>query len=350
MFYGGIYIPLHSAIIGEAIEELGWNDFKFAMKISGMNLLKTIRKIPGGLMVIPLLLGVLVNTFFPQVLEIGGFTSHLWKTGAMPILAVFLFCNGAQINVKQAGKPLLKGVVLTLSKFLIGALLGIIVNRVWGPAGVFGLTPLALIAAITNSNGGLYSALAGEFGDSTDVGAVSILSINDGPFLTMVAFGLTGIGDIPVLMLVATILPIVVGCVLGNVDETLRKWLEPGTVILIPFFAFPLGAGLNLGQLVNAGGPGIVLGLLCTVLTGLGGYWSMKLLRSEHPYVGAAIGTTAGNAAATPAALALADPTLAPYADAAIVQIAAAIIVTAIFCPLLVNLLRQWEDRKTVRP
>lgn len=297
-------------------------------------------------MVVPLLLGVVINTFFPQVLEIGGFTSHLWKTGALPILAVFLFCNGAQINVKQAGKPLLKGAVLTLSKLLIGACLGIAVNRIWGPAGVMGLTPLALIAAITNSNGGLFSALAGEFGDSTDVGAVSILSINDGPFFTMVAFGLTGIGEIPFIMLVATILPIVAGCALGNLDENLRKWLEPGTIILIPFFAFPLGAGLNLGQIVNAGGPGIVLGLLCTVLTGFGGYWSMKLIRSEHPHVGAAIGTTAGNAAATPAALALADSSLEPYADAAIVQIAAAIIVTAILCPILVNLLYRFELKR----
>ena len=297
-------------------------------------------------MVIPLLLGVMINTFCPQVLEIGGFTSHLWKTGAMPVLAVFLFCNGAQINVKQAGKPLLKGVLLTLSKFLIGALLGIVVNKIWGPAGVLGLTPLALIAALTNSNGGLYSALAGEFGDSTDVGAVSILSINDGPFLTMVAFGLTGIGDIPGIMFVATIIPIVVGCMLGNLDENLRQWLYPGTVILIPFFAFPLGAGLHLSQLVNAGLPGIALGFLCTILTGLGGYWSMKLIHSKNPHTGAAIGATAGNAAATPAALALTDSTLMSYAETAIAQITAAIIVTAILCPILVNILYQYELKK----
>jgi len=297
-------------------------------------------------MVIPLLLGVLINTFFPQALEIGGFTSHLWKTGAMPILATFLFCNGAQINIKQAGKPILKGVVLTLSKFILGACIGITVNKIWGPAGVLGITPLAIIAALTNNNGGLYAALAGELGDSNDVGAISILAISDGPFLTMVAFGLTGIGDIPSIMLVATILPIVLGCILGNLDEEFRKWLAQGTVVLIPFFAFPLGAGLNLGQVVQAGGPGIILGVICVIITGLGGYWSMKLIRSERPYVGAAVGTTAGNAAATPAALVLADPAFIPYSDTAIAQIAAAIIVTAILCPILVNMLYKYEQTK----
>ena len=29
-----------------------------------MNILKTVKKIPGGLMVVPLLLGAIINTFF----------------------------------------------------------------------------------------------------------------------------------------------------------------------------------------------------------------------------------------------------------------------------------------------
>jgi len=311
-----------------------------------MKILNTVRKIPGGLMIIPLLLGAFFNTFFPNLLEIGGFTTNLFKTGAMPILAVFLFCNGAQINAKQAGAPLIKGVALTLIKFLIGAVLGILVNKIWGPNGILALSPLVIIAAITNSNGGLYAALAGEYGDSTDVGAVSILSINDGPFLTMLAFGVSGIATIPFMALVATIVPILIGFILGNLDEDLRKFLEPGATLLIPFFAFPLGAALNFGQLIQAGIPGILLGVACTILTGFGGYWTMKLLKAKNPHVGAAIGTTAGNAAATPAALAEVDPTLADIAPLATVQIAAAIIVTAILCPMLVNYLARKEKAK----
>lgn len=308
-----------------------------------MKILKTVRKIPGGLMIVPLLLGALINTLFPRALEIGGFTTHLFKTGAMPILAVFLFCNGAQINAKQAGAPLIKGISLTLSKFIIGAVLGIIVNTIWGPNGVFALSPLVIIAALTNSNGGLYAALAGEFGDSTDVGAVSILSLNDGPFFTMLAFGITGIATVPVMTLVATIVPILIGFIIGNLDEELRDFLKPGSVLLIPFFAFPLGAALNFGQIIQAGIPGIILGVTCTILTGYGGYFTMKLLKAKNPHIGAAIGTTAGNAAATPAALAAVDPAIAAIAPVATVQIAAAIIVTAILCPMLVNYLAKKE-------
>jgi len=297
-------------------------------------------------MIIPLVLGALVNTVFPQALEIGGFTTHLFKTGAMPILAVFLFCNGAQINARQAGAPLIKGVALTLIKFLIGAALGILVNSLFGPTGVLGIAPLAIVAAITNSNGGLYAALAGEYGDSTDVGAVSILSINDGPFFTMLAFGVTGIADIPFMALVATIVPIIIGFILGNLDEELREFLNKGTVLLIPFFAFPLGSALNFGQIIEAGLPGIILGVACTILTGFGGYWTMKLIRAERPQVGAAIGTTAGNAVATPAAIAAVDPSLAGVEPSATVQIAAAIIVTAILCPILVSYLNKKEKAR----
>lgn len=308
-----------------------------------MKILEKVRKIPGGLMVVPLLLGAFVNTFFPDVLRIGGFSEALFKSGAPAILGVFLFCNGAQINLKQAGKPLFKGIVLTAVKFILGVSIGIGINKIFGEAGLFGIAPLAVIAALTNSNGGLYAALAGEYGDATDVGAISILSINDGPFFTMVALGASGIASIPVIALVATVVPIILGLILGNLDEDIRDFLAPSTTILIPFFAFPLGAALDFRQLITAGAPGLLLGVLCTLITGLGGYLVMKMIKSENPQVGGAIGTTAGNAVATPAAVAEADPTLGAIAATSTVQVAAAIIVTAVLCPMLVNYLNGIE-------
>ena len=319
-----------------------------------MKILQTVKKVPGGMMVVPLLMGACVNTFFPGFWTAfdGTFTTHLWKSGAMPILAVFLFCNGATIDFKKAGVPLAKGLIITVVKVGIGILIGLLVSSVFGPAGLLGVTPLAVVGAMANSNGGLYASLAGEYGDNTDVGAVAILSINDGPFFTMVALGAAGIAKIPFNTLIGCVIPIVVGCLLGNLDEDIRKFCEPGAVMTIPFFSFPLGAGLNLKNLIVAGAPGILLGLFCCVLTGFAGYGVYKLLQPvkglgiEHPEVGAAIGTTAGNAAATPAAVAAVDASLLATAEAATAQVTCAVIVTAICCPLLVTWLAKRESAK----
>lgn len=298
-------------------------------------------------MIVPLLLGAIINTFFPFVWKTfdGTFTTYLWKGGAMPLLAAFLFCNGATIDVKQAGKTVEKGIALTLVKVLVGMGIGIVVSLIFGKDGLLGLAPIAIIAAIANSNSGLYAALCGEYGDATDVGAVSILSVNDGPFFTLLALGAAGYA-VPINTLIGCIIPIVVGCVLGNLDPEIRKFCAPGATLLIPFFAFPLGAGLTLTSILTAGPSGILLGVVSTLSTGLAGYLVYRLLKFEHPEVGAAIGTTAGNAASTPAAVAAAGVISAAVSDAATVQISAAIITTAILCPILVTYLHNLEKKK----
>ena len=52
--------------------------------IGNVRILGTMKKFPAGAMVIPLLLGCTVNTFFPEALKIGGFTTGLFKNGLNP--------------------------------------------------------------------------------------------------------------------------------------------------------------------------------------------------------------------------------------------------------------------------
>ncbi len=300
-------------------------------------------------MVVPLLLGALINTLFGGMLWNsfqGTFTDYLWQSGAMPILAVFIFCNSTTIDFKKAGITVYKGVVITVVKVGLGVLIGILCNKLFGIKGFMGISTLAIVAALATANGGLYAALAGEYGDASDVGAVSILSICNGPFFTMIALGAAGVANIPIAILIGCIAPVVIGCILGNLDPDIRKFCEPGASMLIPFFAFPLGAGLNILDLLKAGGPGLLLGVACTAITGLAGYFVYKLLHMDHPEVGSAIGTTAGNAAATPAAVVAVDSSLKAYQGSATAQITAAIIVTAILCPMLISYLHKHEVKK----
>ncbi|GJM73278.1 hypothetical protein HMSSN036_54940 [Paenibacillus macerans] len=71
-----------------------------------MKIKKTLDRIPGGMMLIPLLLGAVVHTFFPGAGDyFGSFTNGL-MTGTIPILAVWFFCMGAAIDVRATGTVL----------------------------------------------------------------------------------------------------------------------------------------------------------------------------------------------------------------------------------------------------
>lgn len=321
------------------------------MKLGKVPILDTINKIPGGIMVVPLLLGVLVNTFFPNFLEIGSFTTALLKKGALPLIAVLFFCSGAQIQFKAAGMSVYKGLVINTTKVLFGVALGIICIWIGGPKfTLLGITPLAMIGAMSNSNGGLYTALATKYGDDTDVGAIAVISANDGPFFEMMFMGIAGVAVIPIQALFACIFPIILGMILGNLDDKIRDFLKPGMMISIFFFAFPLGAGLDLQTLVKAGLPGILLGILTLLVTGIPSYflyrWLVPRKYRHSGAVGAAVGTSAGNSVATPAAIAAIDAAWLPYAEVATAQVAASIIVTAILVPFLVDFLYKMEKRK----
>jgi 2-keto-3-deoxygluconate permease len=312
-----------------------------------MKIKSTIEKIPGGMMIVPLFIGVILNTFFPAILNIGGLTTSLAK-GSGALIAAFLVCMGTGINLRSTAMSLKKGTAVTFIKFLVGAVLGIAVARVFGDDGIFGLSALAIISAVTNSNGGLYAALVGEFGDETDVGAIAVLLINNGPFLTMVALGTAGLANLPILPLIGVVLPLVIGVILGNLDEELRNFLSKGGMILIPFFAFALGAGMSLNTIIEAGLPGILLGVITTFFGGIFNVLADRAVGGSG-ICGAAASSTAGNAVATPAAIALIDPSLVPIVSIATSQIAAAVVTTIILTPIFTQFVFKYASKNNQR-
>ena len=133
-----------------------------------LDILNKMKNLPGGLVIIPLVIAVVFATFVPQVFQIGGYVTALFYEGNACMMGFFLIVCGASINVRQVGMPLYKGVVMTGIKFLLGVLFGLIVGWVCGPAGFLGITPFVMIAAITNSNSSLYISLSSQFGNATD--------------------------------------------------------------------------------------------------------------------------------------------------------------------------------------
>ncbi|KAA0018806.1 2-keto-3-deoxygluconate permease [Salinicola corii] len=323
-----------------------------------MNILGAIEKVPGGIMVIPLLMGATVNTFFPGLLEIGGFTQALFKEGALPVIGAFLFCMGAQIPIRATGPIAEKGFAILIGKLLAGVLIALIAAFLMPSGTLLALTPLAIVAAMTNSNSGLYVALTEQFGNTTDKGAVSVIALNDGPFLTLLVLGAAGLASIPVLTFIGVVTPIVLGFILGNLDDNLRRFLAPGQRILIPFFAFPLGAGIDFSTLLKAGLPGILLGLLTLVVSGGGAMLLLSLvhrvrrrpLHRRNLISGACESSTAGAAVATPAVVAAADPAYRAIEAAATAQVAGSVVTTAFLTPVLALLIYRWQMKRGIDP
>lgn len=294
-------------------------------------------RIPGGLMLIPLIAGSLVGTFAPEALGIGNFTTALFKESALPLIALLIFATGTTITARTSGPVLAHAGVILLTKSLIPAAIVVLLGLVVGINGILGVSLLAMMACIDNSNGGLWLAFTGTYGDKRDRGAYIASAANDGPFFTLLFLGVSGLANVPFLLLLAAIVPLLLGMLVGNLDPKWREVLRPTPNIVIPFFAFALGTGINMSAVVTGGLSGIVMGIVVALFTGTLVYLGYRyiLRRGNKSGIGFVAGTTAGNALATPAIVAMADPSFAPFVAIATAQVGASVLVTAILAPLL---------------
>jgi 2-keto-3-deoxygluconate permease len=300
---------------------------------------RTLERIPGGMMVVPLALGCLIATIAPGTPKFfGSFTGALF-TGALPIIAVGFVCMGANISFETTPYLLKKGGALLATKILCGLLVGVVLGRLLGEqpvtSGFFaGLSTLAVVAAINDTNGGLYMTLMSQFGKPRDVGAYSIMSIESGPFLTMVTLGVAGLSAFPWPTLLGAILPLAVGMVLGNLDRELREFLGRAVPVVIPFFAFALGASIDATAVWRSGLLGIGLGLAVVAVSGVLLFLADRITGGNGT-AGLAAASTAGNAATVPALVAAANPVYSAAAQHATVLVSASVVVTAIMVPFV---------------
>jgi 2-keto-3-deoxygluconate permease len=248
---------------------------------------------------------------------------------------MYLFTVGTKITVSTAPRILARGFGLMAAKVGTATILALIVAKYFG-GNLLGLSTLAVMVAMSDTNGGMFLALTSVMGDKEDSGTYVVQSIETGPFLTMLIFVGAGLAVIPWLTMLSVIAPILAGAILGNLDEDMKHFFGSHEPIIVPFMAFTLGQTINLSSVVTAGLPGIALGLIVVTITGFVCIVADKLLGGSG-IAGAAASSTAGNSAAVPQAVALADPSYAPIAGPATVQVAASVIVTAILTPLLTS-------------
>src|SRR6476469_4267806 len=261
-----------------------------------MQIYRTVTRVPGGMMVVPLFLGMSINTFAPNLLKIGGFTQALTGVGYHTILGMYLFTVGTKMTVRAAPKMMLRGFGILLAKVGTATVFALSLDRFFG-GNLLGLSTLAVMGAMSDTNGGMFLALTSVMGSKDDAGTYVPQSIETGPFLTMLIFVGTGLAVIPWLTMVSVIAPVAAGAILGNLDDDIRGFFGSHEPIIVPFMAFTLGQTINLKSVVTAGLPGVLLGLTVLVVTGFVCVVADRLFGGSG-VAGAAASSTAGNAAA----------------------------------------------------
>ncbi|WP_298952738.1 2-keto-3-deoxygluconate transporter [uncultured Methylobacterium sp.] len=309
-----------------------------------MDIKRTIDRIPGGLMLAPLLLGALCKTFAPGApAYFKGFTQGI-MTGVIPILAVWFFCMGASIKLSATGTVLRKSGTLVLTKLLSAWVIVLVASQFVPVEGIqtgffAGLSILAIVCAMDMTNGGLYASLMQTYGTREEAGAFVLTSIESGPLMSMIILGASGAAHFEPQIFLGAVLPFLVGFALGNLDPKLREFFAPGGHLMIPFFAFALGNTIDLSTLLSPlAGLGVVLALAVIVLTGIPLILADKVIGRGTGTAGLAASSTAGAAAANPVAIAAVAPQFAPTAQTATVLVAICVIVTSIVVPILTGL------------
>lgn len=322
-----------------------------------MKIQKTINKIPGGAVAIPLLIGAILNTFAGDSLVnyFGDSLTGSFLAGTNAILWVFYFCVGASVNVRNLSARVLgKGLALVGGKVLVAWLIGWIaglfipVNGV--QTGLFaGLSTMALVVAFSQTNGGLYLSVMGSYEDrDEDVAAFPFIALEQAALISMLILGTSTGESFSWASILSTLIPFFAGILLGNLDLDIHEKFSPGVGILIPFFMFTIGFGLDLRNVLRAGLTGILVGIAVVFISGVVMALLDKLLAKGDGLAGWAAASTAGAASSAPAILASANDSYAAVADSATAIVAASVIVTSILVPIWVNHMAKRKDVKKV--
>jgi 2-keto-3-deoxygluconate permease len=192
-------------------------------------------------------------------------------------------------------------------------------------------------------------ALMSRYGSAEEAASYSVMSLESGPFFTMVTLGIAGLSSFPWQTLIGAILPISVGMLLGNLDPELREFLGRAVPVLIPFFAFALGATMDLHSVWNAGGAGLVLGL-GVLLVSAAVLMPVDLLVGGEGTAGIAAATTAGNSAAVPVLIVAANHQYAAAGGPATVLVASSVVVTSLLVPPITAWWHAWMVKRRARP
>lgn len=301
---------------------------------------KFMKKIPGGLLLIPMLISAVFATFCPNLFYIGGLTEALFtKKGINYIVALITFCSATSLDFKSLAKVLKKQGLMLLVKIILCMAFSLLFFKFFGETGVWGISLLSFVCVLASLNPSLYIALTKDYATKTDESAFGLLGLLCLPVFPIIVYSVAQSQAIDFSPIISTLIPLILGILIANFDKDFASIFKGSTTMLTPFMGWSFGTGINLIESFKSGLQGLVLVVIFYVIIALPIYlFEVKVLKGNGV---SALGMSsmAGLTVSVPLILSQNSDYLASIAGTAASQIALGVVVTSIITPMLVKML-----------
>ncbi len=311
-------------------------------------MIRFMKRIPGGFMIVPMAVSAVIHTFFPQIFMIGNPTQAVFTNAStMCIVGLMLFFAGAQISPSLMGKSMKRSGVLLFVKLVFNIAFSLLFIHIFGFDGVLGVTGIAFVSAIASCNPGLYIALMKSLGDEVDEAGFALTNIVGLPFIPLCILGYANGSGIDWKSIAATLLPFLIGMVLGNLDSEFKEYFKEGTNIILPFLGIALGWSIDLMVLTKALIPGVICYLLITILNLIPlVFVDIKILKQKG-YCASAICCAAALALTVPGSYAEINQAAASFVTDSVAQLAVVVVLSSIVTPIITPMFKNRKTRGT---
>lgn len=275
-------------------------------------MLKLINKIPAGTFLVPMIVSMLLITFFPNMYSIGGTTEVLFSQATSVIIGLLVFAAGTTLDVKTIGPLLKRHLPMIIFKLLWSSLLVVIYYKLFGMEGTLGVSFLAFTCVVFSLNPAVAMAIHQSYGDQQFGAVYGIFGVLGMAFGPMIAISLLTSGGSGASLdwspIISVFIPLIAGAVLGNIDKDFTDLFSPLIGKLLPFLGWNLGAGMNLKDAVSSGVSGVVATVMFMVLMSVLIPFDKYVTKNNKGVDGAALWNVAGMSVSNPAFINAAMP------------------------------------------
>lgn len=307
-------------------------------------MLDTIKRIPAGTFLVPMLLSALIYTIWPDLFQIGGLTEHIFGgAGTNGLIGAICFASGTGIDLSKISYALKRQGILLGAKFVIGVGFSLLYIYLFGQSGILGISALAFTITICSINPAVYLSLMQQYGTEQDTAVYGITGLFSIAAVPMIVYGFVSGGGMDWMPVISTLIPMAAGVALGNLDSKFKDFFMPALPALTFLMGWNLGYGLNLIESLQAGFGGIIVTILFFVINSSMVLIDRFILKNDGT-VGATFMTVAGLSVSTAGILGSIYPELlGDYVSSAASQVLLAVVATSVITPFIVEKLSSRE-------